>query len=213
MVRKIDSLRFISCIKDDHSLDSHYLCGQDAITSLLQDVRKLKEDDLFYEIFNSHKIQTDILKLSEQLSSIIHIEEKSLSDNMGHLNPDAVDTMALRIDILKDIAWCLKVEIIDNIKKVKNLFQSTSSPFIPSSVKIFKKINSVLNSIDRLEVRGRDSAGLSLMFILKKTEFKAMLDKYYDLRGWNTNGIPKSDTLLKFGLDKAVQRLQQVELL
>lgn len=172
MVQKIDEHRYMNCIKNDYSLDNHYLCGQEAITSLLQDVRKLKEDDLFYEIFNSNKIQADILKLSKRLSDIINKEEKSFSDDIGLLNPETVDTVALRIDILKDITWCLKVEIIDNIKKVKNLFRSENSPFAPSSVNIFKKINAVLNSIDHLEVRGRDSAGLSLMFILKKTEFK-----------------------------------------
>ncbi|MBW1814951.1 MAG: SIS domain-containing protein, partial [Deltaproteobacteria bacterium] len=41
-----------------------------------------------------------------------------------------------------------------------------------SSVNIFKNINAVLNSIDRLEVRGRDSAGISLMFILEKAQFE-----------------------------------------
>jgi glucosamine--fructose-6-phosphate aminotransferase (isomerizing) len=33
-------------------------------------------------------------------------------------------------------------------------------------ISTFKKINTVLKSIDRLEVRGRDSAGISLMFVL-----------------------------------------------
>ncbi len=172
MVQKIDTHSYISCIKNNHSLDNNYLCGQDTITDLLRNVGKLNEDDLFCEIFNSKDIKADILKLSESLSDIINNEEKSLSDNMGHLDPESVDIMALRIDILKDIAWCLKVEVIDNIKKVNNLFSSTNPSFATSSLKIFKKINSVLNSIDRLEVRGRDSAGISLMFILKRAEYK-----------------------------------------
>ncbi|MBW1748837.1 MAG: SIS domain-containing protein, partial [Deltaproteobacteria bacterium] len=47
-------------------------------------------------------------------------------------------------------------------------------------VNIFKQINAVLNSIDRLEVRGRDSAGVSMMFVLEGSEverFKETLKK------------------------------------
>jgi len=37
-------------------------------------------------------------------------------------------------------------------------------------------INAVLNSIDRLEVRGRDSAGISIMFIMDQAEFESLED-------------------------------------
>ena len=39
-------------------------------------------------------------------------------------------------------------------------------------VSVFKKINAVLNSIDRLEVRGRDSAGISQVFTLDGPEYE-----------------------------------------
>lgn len=30
--------------------------------------------------------------------------------------------------------------------------------------------------------------------------FNRMLDEYYDLRGWDPNGIPRQETLRKYGL-------------
>ncbi len=48
-----------------------------------------------------------------------------------------------------------------------NLFKT--SPL--ESLSIFQRINAVLNSIDRLEVRGRDSAGISVLFTLSSSEF------------------------------------------
>ncbi len=44
--------------------------------------------------------------------------------------------------------------------------------FKGQSVVILKQINAVLNSLDRLEVRGRDSAGLSAMFHLSRSDFE-----------------------------------------
>jgi glutamine---fructose-6-phosphate transaminase (isomerizing) len=49
-------------------------------------------------------------------------------------------------------------------------------------------INSVLNSLDRLEVRGRDSAGISLMFVLDGSEYEKFQDAL--------SAAKKSDTLL-----------------
>ena len=89
-----------------------------------------------------------------------------MADHMGHLESKDVDILIQRIDNLKDIAWCLTSEIIGNIKKIKNLLGSENQDPNITVVSIFKQINAVLNSIDRLEVRGRDSAGISMMFIL-----------------------------------------------
>ncbi|MBW1821487.1 MAG: glutamine--fructose-6-phosphate aminotransferase, partial [Deltaproteobacteria bacterium] len=172
MAEKIDQFSYTACQKNDHSFDDHYLGGKDLINSLFRSVRILKDKDLFYNLFVNKEMQDELAKLAGRLSNIIDTEVKLLSDNMGHLETRDVDTITQRIENLKDIAWCLNLEIIDNLKKVNNLFSLSENPPTFSSVKIFKNINAVLNSIDRLEVRGRDSAGISLMFILEKAQFE-----------------------------------------
>ncbi len=175
MVKKVEEFSFTSCLENDYSLSSYYLGGNDLIDSLFQSVRKLKDKDLFYNIFISKKIQDELSKSAIRLSKVIDTEAKLLSDNMGRLETRQVDTISHRIENLKDIAWCITSEVVDNINKVKNLLSLSGNSPTFSSVNIFKNINAILNCIDRLEVRGRDSAGISLMFIFEKAQF----EKFY----------------------------------
>jgi len=172
MVKKVEEFSFTSCLENDYSLSSYYLGGNDLIDSLFQSFRKLKDKDLFYNIFISKEIHDELSKLAIRLSKVIDTEAKLLSDNMGRLETRQVDTISHRIENLKDIAWCITSEVVDNINKVKNLLSLSGNSPTFSSVNIFKNINAVLNSIDRLEVRGRDSAGISLMFIMEKAQFE-----------------------------------------
>ncbi len=171
ILKKVDSHKFTSCKKNNLSFDNFYLGGKALIESLSQSVRSLKTDEYFYNVFISKKTQNELAEFSERLAAIVDTEAKLLSDQMGHLEIDEVDTLSRRIDDLRDIRWCLTNEINENIKKIKNLFNTKNQPD-PFCIKIFKQINAVLNSIDRLEVRGRDSAGISLMFILDGAEYE-----------------------------------------
>ena len=172
MAEKIDQFSFTACQKNDYSFAGHYLGGHDLIDSVFKSVKTLKDKDLFYRLFIDEEKQDKLTKLADHLSNIIDAEVKLLSDNMGHLDTKVVDTITQRIENLKDIAWCIHSEIIDNLKKIADLLSLCQTPPTFNSVHIFKNINAVLNSIDRLEVRGRDSAGISLMFILERAQFE-----------------------------------------
>ncbi len=173
MVKKIEERCFAFCKKNDFSLEAHYLGGQSLIDSLFQAVRALKGEDHFFEIFINKDIQNKLSKLAGRLHGIIDKEAKIFYDNIGYFKSDEADRISRRIEDLRDIAWCFTSEIADNIKRTADLLGHRSDePPTPHLVKIFKNINAVLNSIDRLEVRGRDSAGISLIFILDSAEFE-----------------------------------------
>ncbi len=91
---------------------------------------------------------------------------------MGRLSADDIDVMIRRVEIVKDVLWCLKSEILENVARIQELIHPQNT--LPSFglISVFKKINAVLNSIDRLEVRGRDSAGISQVFILDGPEYE-----------------------------------------
>lgn len=171
MFERIEGHRFQDCKQNNLGFKDHYLGGKGHVDSLYQAVRTLKRNETFYHFFTDDKIQDELAGFVHRLSSVVDSESKYLADHMGHLDSQEVDILIHRIDNLKDIAWCLGAEILGNIKKIKNLLgHDTKVPDI-TIVSIFKQINSVLNSIDRLEVRGRDSAGISLMFILDGSEY------------------------------------------
>ena len=147
--------------------------GKELIASLSQAVRSLKRDASFADIFADKEIQNELSTLAERLSGTIDLKVRFLAEQAGHLRSEEVDTISRNIEELKDITWCLSREIGDNVTKIRELFSpSYSTPRSSGAVKIFKNINAVMNSIDRLEVRGRDSAGISLLFILKDDEFE-----------------------------------------
>jgi len=157
---------------DDRDIDEHYLGGRQLLDDLSKSVEALKNEDPFFSIFADPLTQEKLVDLSGRLSQIIEVEDSLLSEHMGHLTAAKVDLMVNRIEKLKDAAWALKFEILENITKTKKLISNTNSPPTPQTLKIFKKVNTVLNSVDRLEVRGRDSAGISLMFIFDANEYE-----------------------------------------
>jgi glucosamine--fructose-6-phosphate aminotransferase (isomerizing) len=171
MARKIEAAGYESC-QQTHRWNECYLSGSEKMDSLWRRVQALKTDDQFFSVFSDQKVLNRIERLANHLGSIIQTETGLLAEQMGRLPAELVDLISLRIEKLKDIAWSLENEILSNIKKVRNFLIHSPEPPSQTSVSMFKKINAVLNSIDRLEVRGRDSAGISIMFIFDPPEFQ-----------------------------------------
>ncbi len=163
-VDRIEKNGLIACKKEGLELPACYLGGSDAISSLWSVVSSWKKDASFFTIFSDKHLQEDLFKTTARLSRIIDREDRALKEQMGHLPTTETDILSNHLERAKDIAWCLGAEIAENIKKIKDLFHRSTAP--EEIVVIFKRINAVLNSIDRLEVRGRDSAGISLLFTL-----------------------------------------------
>jgi glucosamine--fructose-6-phosphate aminotransferase (isomerizing) len=168
---KLEVRRFENCKQNNLCLKDHYLGGKGHVDSLLQAVRTLKRNGVFYDFFKDDKSQNELAGVARRLSNVVDSESRYLPDYIGHLDSEEVDILISRIDNLKDITWCIDSEIVTNIKKIKKLLGYGNEDPNSTMVSIFKQINSVLNSIDRLEVRGRDSAGISMMFILDGIEY------------------------------------------
>jgi glucosamine--fructose-6-phosphate aminotransferase (isomerizing) len=171
--RKIEERTFLLCIKNNLPVDENYLCGKKTVEALLENVRGIKSDERFFGIYSDKELKEKLLLIAKQLNSIIASESKILSEKMGQLEPSAVDVMSGRIETLKDISWCISNEIGQNVSKIQDLIGTAESASPFTTVTIYKNINAVLNSIDRLEVRGRDSAGISLMFVLDDRGYAA----------------------------------------
>jgi glucosamine--fructose-6-phosphate aminotransferase (isomerizing) len=171
MIDKLEACLFGNCKQDNLRFKDHYLGGGEHVDSLLRAVRGLKRNDVFFTFFIDPNIQNELSDFARRLSMVVDSESKYLAEHLGRLDSEDVDILTRRIESLKDISWCLSSEIIGNIQKIENLLGDNNETRNIAVVNIFKQINSVLNSIDRLEVRGRDSAGISMMFILDVKEY------------------------------------------
>jgi glucosamine--fructose-6-phosphate aminotransferase (isomerizing) len=171
MTRQIEANGYRSA-QQTAEMDDHYLGGKKHIDRLWRSVEVLKAEDLFFSIISNVTAQKKLDQSANRLAAIVETENRLLAEHMGHLAADTVDLISDRIEKLKDITWCLRSEILANTGKIRKLMIHSPAPPSMLTVKVFKKLNAVLNSIDRLEVRGRDSAGLSILIILDEPQFK-----------------------------------------
>jgi glutamine---fructose-6-phosphate transaminase (isomerizing) len=153
-------------------LAADYLGGEACIESLWRQVQSLKRASTFTRLYGDESLQADIGRLAADLAEHAEAEGRQFDDAMSRLEAADADVMTLRIDRLRDIAWCLRAEILSNIDKVRDLMVGVEGPPAVESVMVFRNLNAVLNSIDRMEVRGRDSAGISLLFVLAAASYE-----------------------------------------
>jgi glucosamine--fructose-6-phosphate aminotransferase (isomerizing) len=161
-----------SCQKNDFGdLSASYLGGKELVDSLWQGIQALKGEKQFFDVYADLEERKYLQAAGERLAGIVRTEEAMLTDHLGRMPAPKVELMTARIEKLKDITWCIRSEILDNLEKIDALLNGYRKKPQPSVVSTFKKINTVLKSLDRLEVRGRDSAGISLMFVLDPVEY------------------------------------------
>ncbi|MCD6586511.1 MAG: SIS domain-containing protein [Desulfobacteraceae bacterium] len=168
------------CVQKNLLLADHYLGGEQIVAELLASVSTLKHINAFFIIYNDEKSQNYLKILSSNLKSIIDVESKNLYLAMGRLSAPDAEIVSTRIESLKDVAWILNTDLIENIIKIKSLTNDRDLILNPSTLETLKNINAVLNSIDRLEVRGRDSAGISLLFTVSRDTYDHFIKRIND---------------------------------
>ncbi len=160
--------------------------GQATLDSLLAEIRALKQEGPFLTLFKDPAAQRGVADLSFRLSSLLQREQARLANAVGSLEPHVVDIISTRIEALKDMRWCLDVELAGNIGRIRSLMPGNDAAGPDSRITVLRQINAVLNSIDRLEVRGRDSAGISILFIMPAAAYEA-ISAALDQKGLTTD--------------------------
>lgn len=165
------------CITDRCSIASHYLGGDKVLKSLLDKARSFKTLQRYHESIIVNQNRDILRQMSTTLASTLEKESDALEDLMTQMDEDEGNIALHQLETLRDIHWCLSKEILDNFGRIQEISATPLSDLSRNEFSIFKQINAILNSIDRLEVRGRDSAGISLLFTLEKSEFEAFRKK------------------------------------
>ncbi len=161
------------------SLEKGYLGGKEHLSSLGEAVCALREMEPFYALLQRPDLQKALTGLAGRFSELISREEKRYSLQLGRPDSLGLQHQSEALEKLKDTAWCLKAEVLENVEKVRALAGGSLSrpPLSPDSAEILQNLNLALNSLDRLEVRGRDSAGLSVLMLFDAAEFGLWMDE------------------------------------
>ncbi|MBW1867265.1 MAG: SIS domain-containing protein, partial [Deltaproteobacteria bacterium] len=171
MTATIEHRGMESFASESGDFEMYYLGGKSLVFDFAAVVQTLKEDAHFSEIYFNDALQSKLNSIAKRLTSVIDSESRQMDVISGQIATDRFAVISRQMEILKDITWCLQSELLNNIKKVRDLTAKATDGTSMEAVAILKKINAVLNSIDRLEVRGRDSAGFSLLFVMDPDEF------------------------------------------
>jgi len=170
LTREIEENTWRQCFTDGRFDADRYLGGQNTVEQLCNMTCWLKTDALFYRLFSEFPDYQLVSDAAGRLENIIG-EETAAAEQNGRLMLDAAagEVADARLEKLRDIWWCLKHEVCGNILATRAL--AASGLTNDAAVILLKNINAVFNSLDRLEVRGRDSAGLSVQFSMTTAAF------------------------------------------
>lgn len=121
---------------------------------------------IFVEGFDNNKFHDDLRAEARRILIIAENIQKTLDAPSKKRSIAELEQLNEAGILCRDIAWRIEKDFLLNIEKVRALIPgSFDSGNIVSQKAIREgwKLNVILNNLDRLEVRGRDSAGLSNM--------------------------------------------------
>ncbi|MBW2003712.1 MAG: SIS domain-containing protein [Deltaproteobacteria bacterium] len=157
--------------KEKTGLTKNYLGGETFIKELQNHIGNLKLTSSLYTLFKEAPTKKKLEKISLALEKVIGVEENEHDKILTLLPVEENEVIIKRINLLKDIHWSLKEEMLKNLEKIEELstFTNTDIPFL--AFKQIRNINTLFNNLDRLEVRGRDSAGISVITIIENKDY------------------------------------------
>ena len=175
LAERVAARGFDACTSADGRLADDYLGGAEGIEALWQSVLGLKRQEAFEALYADDSLQSRIASLAALLAERAEVEGRRFGEHMGRLSGADADRMSQQIERLRDIAWCLRAETLGNLAKVRELAAGSGGKVSARALPVFRNLNAVLNSIDRMEVRGRDSAGVSLLFTLSPADYERFI--------------------------------------
>ena len=159
-----------------------YLNGTETIQAIGISVLELKREDAQEFLFFHQDRTAALSRITEEMKQFLADEEKRLEGQAAAILSVDLETVNSRMTLLKDICWMLEKDILSHLQKVLALAGAQKNSNVqPAAFRKYRKLNLLLNALDRLEVRGRDSAGIQLSFTLKNE--KAMEAVVQQIRG------------------------------
>ena len=160
--------------------DSDYVVNAHEIDKLHKFSLMYKSDINFINYFESQRERKTIKRIVK-----VYREKSGLlvKNNITQKKHHETNSWADDRDKILDTIWFLDDELTYRYNFVKN-YLDQKGKYPRHTLQFFKTLNSIINSIDLLEMRGRDSLGLCLQFVLKPTESSSTDHKSWHVYGY-----------------------------
>ena len=150
---------------------SRYLGGPKDLQELERVTSTLKQHGPYQQLFASTTKTAKFFDLARQMANLLRREESMVEEQANAFSTEDMEIINSRLTLLKDIVWGLEKDILSNLEKIESLSgRNRREEVSPVAFEKYRTINDLLNSLDRLEVRGRDSAGIQISFTLRNKE-------------------------------------------
>jgi len=144
-----------------------YLGGEESLKEMAKLVWQMKEKEGFRQAFSSPIKREAIRTITEGMRQFLNQEEAILNKAANNFVTQDLEVINQRLTLLKDVTWELERDLLANIDKIVALTGDKALEKLEDwTLENYRSINLLLNTLDRLEVRGRDSAGLQATFAI-----------------------------------------------
>ncbi len=145
---------------------SEYLGGKSSLEEMERELLRLKGEEAFRRIFFDEGEARRLKDLSARMSAFLSAEETLLDQKAGCFSTTDLEAVNRGLVLIRDLLWGLDHDILDNVQRIIDLAGAGGVADVdPEALPKYRKLNSLLNCLDRLEVRGRDSAGIEISFV------------------------------------------------
>jgi len=144
----------------------------EVLTQTFAEIISLRTNRHITNIITNDNLHKKLQKIAEQLEKVLIKTKNYRSQEAGNIGSNDWERLNGKIIIMEDALWALKKDILANLPTILNLAGRNASL---TAIEKFAQINLVLNSIDRLEVRGRDSAGIEISFTFSQSNWEKVL--------------------------------------
>jgi glucosamine--fructose-6-phosphate aminotransferase (isomerizing) len=143
-----------------------YLGGIPTQEAMERELLRMKGEEAFGKIFYDDGEVRRLTLLSEKMKAFLADEERLLEEQAGRISTADLEAVNHGLILLRDLIWGIEKDILDNIGRICRLAGVESSAGVaPEALPKYREMNFLLNGLDRLEVRGRDSAGIQISFV------------------------------------------------
>ena len=158
----------LSAILSPKKKTEHYLNGLENLKTMEAVIADLKQEETQTHLFFQTDQAERLRLINADMKTFLAREEKILEEKASAIDSADLEVINSRLLALKDICWILEKDILANLTKILALNGANDYSAVPTAAfRKYRKLNLLLNALDRLEVRGRDSAGIQLTFVLK----------------------------------------------
>lgn len=136
----------------------------------LEKTTMMRDDASFCSAARDQGQQEILRRVASSLRATIEREEERW-DNIPQ------ETRNAALVRIKDILWRIEREFFENLRKIRELVQKDLSTLPAGTIARLRHLNGTLDILDRLEIRGRDSAGLAVEITLPRAGYAGFIQR------------------------------------